>query len=81
MTQLNQQPSPALLLPLSPSSLSVKTPEVETAPPASVTKDQSEAHLKAIKIWTHKSKGVAYTVLEDGTLTLERPSKPSHKNG
>ncbi|XP_046977898.1 uncharacterized protein LOC124543679 [Vanessa cardui] len=50
--------------------------EVEPAPPASAAKDQSDAHLKAIKIWTHKSKGTAYTLHDDGTLSLEKPTRP-----
>ncbi|CAH2085048.1 unnamed protein product [Euphydryas editha] len=59
---------------LNPSN--IKIPEVEPAPPASAAKEQSDAHLKAIKIWTHKSKGTAYTLHDDGTLTLEKPWRP-----
>ncbi|XP_072932356.1 uncharacterized protein [Epargyreus clarus] len=57
------------------SSSDVKGPPVEPAPPASSARDQSDAHLKAIKIWTHKSKGTAYTLHDDGTLSLERPTR------
>ncbi|CAH0683353.1 unnamed protein product [Spodoptera exigua] len=57
----------------SPAAASIKAPPVEPAPPPSVAKEQSDAHLKAIKIWSHKSKGAAYTLHDDGTLTPEWP--------
>ncbi|XP_026736777.1 uncharacterized protein LOC113500260 [Trichoplusia ni] len=57
----------------SPAAASVKAPPYEPAPPPSVAKDQSDAHLKAIKIWSHRSKGAAYTLHDDGSLTPERP--------
>ncbi|XP_052740926.1 uncharacterized protein LOC128198637 [Bicyclus anynana] len=66
--------------PFSSSVLSlINAPEVEPAPPVSAAKEQSDAHLKAIKIWTHKSKGTAYTLHDDGTLSLEIPARPRHK--
>ncbi|KPJ16176.1 hypothetical protein RR48_08181 [Papilio machaon] len=40
--------------------------------------DQSDAHLKATKIWTHKSTGTAYYLHKDGTLSLERPRHPKY---
>ncbi|XP_030028278.2 uncharacterized protein LOC115445916 [Manduca sexta] len=58
------------------SSSSVKAPPLEPAPPISAAKEQSDAHLKAVKIWSHKSKGTAYTLHNDGTLSLELPSRP-----
>ncbi|CAH2260102.1 jg4814 [Pararge aegeria aegeria] len=78
---LPRSPSPTLASPsLLPSILSLKNvPEVEPAPPASTAKEQSDAHLKAIKIWTHKSKGTAYTLHDDGTLSLENPTRPRYK--
>ncbi|XP_022827902.1 extensin-1-like [Spodoptera litura] len=57
----------------SPAAASIKAPPVEPAPPPSVAKEQSDAHLKAIKIWSHKSKGAAYTLHDDGTLSPEWP--------
>ncbi|XP_069358087.1 uncharacterized protein [Maniola hyperantus] len=79
-------PSPAPLPPSQLSSSPVSSSisltnalEVEPAPPASAAKEQSDAHLKAIKIWTHKSKGTAYTLHDDGTLSLEQPSQPRYK--
>lgn len=56
-------------------------PKIEAAPSAesSAAYAQSDAHLKAIKIWTHRSKGTAYTLHSDGTLSLEFPSKPRPK--
>ncbi|XP_064072378.1 uncharacterized protein LOC135193511 [Vanessa tameamea] len=77
----NQRPSNKPLSSFSSSSQFSKPSshnnefEVEPAPPASVAKEQSDAHLKAIKIWTHKSKGTAYTLHDDGTLSLEKPTR------
>ncbi|XP_035450573.2 uncharacterized protein LOC118276383 [Spodoptera frugiperda] len=55
------------------SAANIQTPPVEPAPPVSAAQEQSDAHLKAIKIWSHKSKGAAYTLHDDGTLTPEWP--------
>ncbi|XP_026318978.1 uncharacterized protein LOC113229554 isoform X1 [Hyposmocoma kahamanoa] len=70
-----RQKSPVLQLSSSSSSLSAsqKYPEIEYAPPDATGKEHSDAHLKAVKIWTHKSKGTAYTLHDDGTLSLELP--------
>ncbi|KAG7298887.1 hypothetical protein JYU34_017344 [Plutella xylostella] len=48
-------------------------PAYEPAPPASEGKAQSDAHLKAVRIWTHRSNGQAYTLHDDGSLSVERP--------
>ncbi|XP_063534743.1 uncharacterized protein LOC134744757 [Cydia strobilella] len=65
-----------------PPSSSYSSPSVplEPAPPISAAKEQSDAHLKAIKIWTHRSQGAAYTLHNDGTLSLER-QRPKTKYG
>ncbi|XP_063362778.1 uncharacterized protein LOC134651609 [Cydia amplana] len=65
-----------------PSSSSNSSPPVplEPAPPISSAKEQSDAHLKAIKIWSHRSQGTAYTLHNDGTLSLER-QRPKNKYG
>ncbi|XP_063891673.1 rho GTPase-activating protein gacJ-like [Helicoverpa armigera] len=65
--------SSSSLLKPSPAAASVKAPPVEPAPPPSAAKEQSDAHLKATKIWSHRSKGAAYTLHDDGTLTPEWP--------
>ncbi|CAG4928881.1 unnamed protein product [Colias eurytheme] len=56
-------------------SLAVPPPSfhVNTNVQTNQVAQQSDAHLKAIKIWTHKSTGTAYTLHDDGTLSLERP--------
>ncbi|CAF4849507.1 unnamed protein product [Pieris macdunnoughi] len=65
-----------------PQSLSVSSSfssPVQPAPPKSLAAEQSDAHLKATKIWTHKSTGTAYILHDDGTLSLERPIRPKRK--
>ncbi|XP_061713915.1 uncharacterized protein LOC133522584 [Cydia pomonella] len=62
------------------SSYSLPSVPLEPAPPISAAKEQSDAHLKAIKIWTHRSRGTAYTLHNDGTLSLER-QRPKTKYG
>ncbi|XP_047990212.1 uncharacterized protein LOC125229427 [Leguminivora glycinivorella] len=57
---------------LSSSSYSSPSVPLEPAAPISAAKEQSDAHLKAVKIWTHRSQGTAYTLHSDGTLSLER---------
>ncbi|KAJ2950878.1 hypothetical protein O0L34_g5238 [Tuta absoluta] len=66
----------------SPSSSyqQVKVPTIEQAPQGYSGNDMSDAHLKAVKIWTHRSKGTAYTLHDDGTLSLEKPkTRPQHR--
>ncbi|XP_075975073.1 uncharacterized protein LOC142975853 [Anticarsia gemmatalis] len=65
--------SSSSLLKPSPAAAAIKEPIYEPAPPASAAKEQSDAHLKATKIWSHRSKGAAYTLHDDGTLSPERP--------
>ncbi|XP_060801569.1 uncharacterized protein LOC132902017 [Amyelois transitella] len=84
VTTSNKRPSPSYSAPQSsysapPSSTyssSSSDVPLEPAPPASEAKAQSDAHLKAIRIWTHRSKGTAYYLHSDGTLSLEKPQKP-----
>ncbi|CAG9787967.1 unnamed protein product [Diatraea saccharalis] len=75
ISQQSHKPSSSQLTP-SPSSFGIKVPTVEPAPHSSAAKEQSDAHLKAIKIWTHQSKGTAYTLHDDGTLSLEKDGRP-----
>ncbi|CAG5002576.1 unnamed protein product [Parnassius apollo] len=63
------------------SSSDVESPPLELAPATTNYRDQTDAHLKAIKIWTHKSRGTAYTLHDDGTLSLEKPLRPKPKYG
>ncbi|CAK1585100.1 unnamed protein product [Parnassius mnemosyne] len=76
-----QTPPESPQLSSSPSSSDVISPPLEFAPATTNYRDQSDAHLKAIKIWTHKSRGTAYTLHDDGTLSLERPLRPKPKYG
>ncbi|GBP39680.1 hypothetical protein EVAR_25504_1 [Eumeta japonica] len=51
-------------------------PKFEAAPAAgaaAAARAHSDAHLKAVKIWTHHSVGAAYTVHDDGSLSPEKP--------
>ncbi|KAI5637634.1 hypothetical protein NE865_09617 [Phthorimaea operculella] len=59
----------------------VKVPTIEQAPQGYTGKDMSDAHLKAVKIWTHRSKGTAYTLHDDGSLSLEKPKSRPHSYG
>ncbi|XP_064292180.1 uncharacterized protein LOC135309763 [Plodia interpunctella] len=75
ITTPNKEPSP-LATSYGGSSSSSDVP-LEPAPPISEAKAQSDAHLKATRIWTHKSRGTAYYLHSDGTLSLEKPkTKP-----
>ncbi|XP_050678680.1 uncharacterized protein LOC126974959 [Leptidea sinapis] len=65
-----------------------KAPAVHLSPPTTsatsqqaAASQQSDAHLKAVKIWTHQSIGTAYTLHDDGTLSLERPERPNTQYG
>ncbi|XP_068617402.1 uncharacterized protein [Battus philenor] len=81
VTSLNtKKPSPVLSSPPS-AAVDDGTPPLELAPAVTNYKDQSDAHLKAIKIWAHRSRGAAYTLHEDGTLSREKEfiSTPSYK--
>ncbi|KOB65404.1 Uncharacterized protein OBRU01_22801 [Operophtera brumata] len=84
----NAAPSPSYTAPSSyspsssySSSSPARVPAVEPAPPSSAAKEQSDAHLKAVRIWSHKSKGTAYTLHDDGTLSLEKPGRPRGSYG
>jgi hypothetical protein len=59
-----------------PNEPSEDYPKLELAPSREAAKEQSDAHLQAIKIWTHHSRGTAYTLHDDGTLSLEKPARP-----
>ncbi|XP_028156923.1 uncharacterized protein LOC114350351 [Ostrinia furnacalis] len=76
----NNAPPPPAPASYGPSS-NIKTPPIEPAPPVSAAKEQSDAHLKAIKIWTHRSKGAAYTLHDDGSLSVETPGRPKPAYG
>ncbi|XP_063381828.1 uncharacterized protein LOC134668277 [Cydia fagiglandana] len=75
LSKYNPPPPPS-----SSSSYSSPSVPLEPAPPISAAKEQSDAHLKAIKIWAHRSQGTAYTLHNDGTLSLER-QRPKTKYG
>ncbi|CAH2046775.1 unnamed protein product, partial [Iphiclides podalirius] len=78
MNQPAAQQSKSLSSPPPPAD---GNPLLEVAPPVTNYRDQSDAHLKATKIWTHKSKGTAYYLHPDGSLSLERPLRPRPKYG
>lgn len=67
--------SSSSLLKISPAAAHILEPIYEPAPPVSAAASQADAHLKATKIWSYKSRGAAYTLNDDGTLTPER-SRP-----
>ncbi|CAB3254384.1 unnamed protein product [Arctia plantaginis] len=71
--------SSSSLLKISPAAAHILEPIYEPAPPVSAAASQTDAHLKATKIWSYKSRGAAYTLNDDGSLTPERSRPREYK--